>query len=101
MRAQVPQVMEIRVDGMIHPISAEFARAGIEQAIQRRMDLILIQINTPGGLDSSMRQIIEKIINSPVPVAVYVAPSGSRAASAGYFILLSADIAAMAPGTNT
>ncbi|OFW27569.1 MAG: serine protease [Acidobacteria bacterium RIFCSPLOWO2_02_FULL_59_13] len=98
---QVPQVMEIRVDGMIHPISAEFVMAGMEQAIRRRMDLILIQINTPGGLDSSMRQIIEKIINSPVPVAVYVAPSGSRAASAGFFILLSADIAAMAPGTNT
>ena len=99
--SQVPQVMEIRVDGMIHPISAEFVSAGMEQAILRQTDLILIQINTPGGLDSSMRQIIEKIINSPVPVAVYVAPSGSRAASAGFFILLSADIAAMAPGTNT
>jgi len=93
--------MEIQVDGMIHPVSAEFVTGGIEQAIRERDALIIIQLSTPGGLDTSMREIIEKIISSPVPVVVYVAPSGSRAASAGFFILLSADIAAMAPGTNT
>jgi len=97
----IPLVVEIRVDGMIHPIAAEYVTAGIERATQQRAALILIPMNTPGGLDSSMRQIIEKIISSPVPVVVYVAPSGSRAASAGFFILLSADVAAMAPGTNT
>jgi membrane-bound serine protease (ClpP class) len=99
--AQSPQVVEIPVDGVIHPISAEYVTAGMEQAIRRRVDLILIPLNTPGGLDTSMRQIIEKILSSPVPVVVYVSPSGSRAASAGFFILLSADVAAMAPGTNT
>jgi membrane-bound serine protease (ClpP class) len=96
-----PQVIEIPVDSVIHPISAEYVTAGMEQAIRQRVDLILIRLSTPGGLDTSMRQIIEKILSSPVPVAVYVAPSGSRAASAGFFILLSADVAAMAPGTNT
>lgn len=96
-----PQVVEIPVNSVIHPISAEYLTAGMEQAIRRRVDLILIRLSTPGGLDTSMRQIIEKILSSPVPVAVYVAPSGSRAASAGFFILLSADVAAMAPGTNT
>ena len=99
--AQIPQVMEIHVDGMIHPISAEYVTAGIDQAIRQHDSLIVIQMNTPGGLDTSMRQIIGKIITSPVPVVVYVAPSGDRAASAGFFILLSADVAAMAPGTNT
>ncbi len=96
-----PLVLVIPLDGMIHPISAEYIRSGIEQANQQKATLIVIEMNTPGGLDSSMRQIIEKILSSPVPVAVYVSPSGSRAASAGYFILLATDVAAMAPGTNT
>jgi membrane-bound serine protease (ClpP class) len=100
-RTDTPVVREIPVDGMIHPVSAEFVVAGIEQAVRENAALVLIPINTPGGLDTSMRQIIEKIINSPVPVAVYVGPSGSRAASAGFLILLSADVAAMAPGTNS
>src|SRR5579885_1998367 len=86
---------------MIHPVSAELITAGIEHAVQEHASLVIIQLSTPGGLDTSMREIIEKVIASPVPVVVYVAPSGSRAASAGFFILLSADIAAMAPGTNT
>ena len=101
-QAQAPtQVLEVRLDGMVHPVYAEYITAGMQQGIDRKVSLILLQVNTPGGLDNSMRQIIEKIISSPVPVVVYVAPSGSRAASAGFFILLSADIAAMAPGTNT
>ncbi len=100
-RAETARVTEIDIDGMIHPVSSEYVRAGIEQAIRQQASLILIQINTPGGLDTSMREIIEKIISSPVPVAVYVAPSGVRSASAGFYILLAADVAAMAPGTNT
>jgi membrane-bound serine protease (ClpP class) len=99
--ADPPKVVEIHLDGIVHPMSAEFITSGIQQAIEQDADLVLLQLSTPGGLDSSMRQVIEKIIQSPVPVAAYVAPSGSRAASAGYFILLSADVAAMAPGTNT
>lgn len=97
----VPRVVEILIDGVIHPVSAEFVQAGMELAEARNAALILIQISTPGGLDTSMRQIIERIIASRIPVAVYVAPAGKRAASAGYYILLSADIAAMTPGTNT
>jgi membrane-bound serine protease (ClpP class) len=93
--------MEIHLDGIVHPVSADFITGGIQRAIEQRYSLIILQMNTPGGLDDSMREIINKIIQSPVPVAVLVAPSGSRAASAGFFILLSADIAAMAPGTNT
>lgn len=100
-RGQAPHVLAIPLDGMIHPISAEYVTAGIEQANQQKASLVVLEMNTPGGLDSSMRQIIEKIISSSVPVVVYVAPSGRRAASAGYFILLAADVAAMAPGTNT
>ena len=101
LRADTPRVTEIRIDGMIHPVSAEYVTAGIDQAVRTHASLVLIQLSTPGGLDTSMREIIEKIIGSPIPVVVYVAPSGSRAASAGFFILLSADVAAMAPGTNS
>src|SRR5207245_353349 len=71
------------------------------EAAKSDASLVLITMNTPGGLDSAMREIIQQIIRSPIPVAVYVAPSGSRAASAGFFILLSSDIAVMAPGTDT
>src|ERR1051326_9642262 len=81
--ADSPRVTEIDVDGMIHPVSAELINAGIDQAARQHSSLILIRLSTPGGLDSSMREIIEKIIASPVPVAVFVAPSGRRAACAG------------------
>lgn len=101
LRADTPRVTEIRIDGMIHPVSAEYVTAGIDQAVSTHSSLVLIQLSTPGGLDTSMREIIGKIIASPIPVVVYVGPSGTRAASAGFFILLSADVAAMAPGTNS
>lgn len=94
-------VVELKIDGEIEPILAEYVVKGIEQADRDHASLILITINTPGGLDTSMRAIIQAILRSPVPVAAYVYPTGSRAASAGYFILLSADVAAMSPGTNT
>jgi membrane-bound serine protease (ClpP class) len=80
---------------------AEYITGGIAQANRDGAALILITMDTPGGLDTSMRQIIQSIIDSPAPVAVLVSPSGSRAASAGFFILLSADVAAMLPGTHT
>jgi membrane-bound serine protease (ClpP class) len=94
-------VIRVRVDDMIHPITAEFIGRAIDEAASKKADAVLIELSTPGGLDDSMRGIIQDIIKSPVPVIVYVTPSGSRAASAGFFILESADIAAMAPGTNT
>src|SRR5262245_53361258 len=95
------RVVALRIDGEIEPVMAEYIDEGIDEANRDGAALILISIDTPGGLDTSMRAIIQHIIESNSPVAVYVTPSGSRAASAGFFILLSADIAAMAPGTHT
>src|SRR5258706_2176459 len=95
------QVVRLKVDDTIHPISAEYIARGIDHAQQIKADAVLIELRTPGGLLNSTHTIIEKILASPVPVVVYVAPSGGYAASAGFFILQSADVAAMAPGTNT
>jgi membrane-bound serine protease (ClpP class) len=94
-------VVQLQIDGEIEPILAEYLVNGINQAASDHASLILITINTPGGLDTSMRAIIQAILTSPVPVVTYVNPTGSRAASAGFFILLSADVAAMSPGTDT
>ncbi len=94
-------VLKIKVDGPIHPIAEEYIARAIATAERRHSEALLIELNTPGGLLDSTREIIEKILASRVPVIVYVAPSGVRAASAGFFILESADVAAMAPGTNT
>lgn len=95
------EVLKIVVDDTIQPISEEYIARAVAEATRRNDQALLIQINTPGGLVDSTREIIEKITTSPVPVIIYVAPSGSRAASAGFFILESADVAAMSPGTNT
>ena len=94
-------VTQLRIDGEIEPILAEYIEHGVAEANREHADLILITINTPGGLDTSMRSIIHAILTSQTPVVTYVAPTGSRAASAGFFILLSADVAAMSPGTET
>ena len=94
-------VIRVELDDMIHPISDEFVGRALDEAAARKADAVLIELRTPGGLETSMRGIVERIIKSPVPVLVWVGPSGSRAASAGFFILESADVAAMAPGTNT
>ena len=96
-----PHVVKLIVDGEIEPILAEYLNAGLDRAAEEHADLVLITMDTPGGLSDSMEQIIQHILRSPVPVAIYVEPAGSRAASAGFFILLSADVAAMAPGTHT
>jgi membrane-bound serine protease (ClpP class) len=94
-------ILKVTVDDMIHPISDEFIGRALTEAARTNDDAVVIELRTPGGLIESTRSIVEKIMTSPVPVIVYVAPAGARAASAGFFILESADIAAMAPGTNT
>src|SRR5919204_266213 len=94
-------VLKVVVDDTIHPITDEYIGRALDQAKANHDAAVLIELRTPGGLVDSTRSIIEKILASPVPVIVYVAPTGSRAASAGFFILESADVAAMAPGTNT
>lgn len=94
------KVLVIRVNGVINPVSAEFIGKSLAEAKEDRYDALVIELDTPGGLDTSMRHIVKGIIASPIPVAVYIAPSGARAASAGVFITLAADVAAMAPGTN-
>jgi membrane-bound serine protease (ClpP class) len=99
--ASSARVVELHVKGEIEPVMAEYVDEGIAEANRQRAAMILMTIDTPGGIDTSMREIIQHIIDSQAPVVVYVTPAGSRAASAGFFILLSADIAAMAPGTHT
>ena len=99
--AAAPAVLAVDVDGVIHPVTVEIVSSAIEQAKQENAALIVLRLNTPGGLMDAMRQTIEKIVASPVPIVTYVTPSGGRAASAGFFLLESGDVAAMAPGTNT
>jgi membrane-bound serine protease (ClpP class) len=98
--AAAAPVAVVPLEGAIGPASADFVRRAIERAATDGTRLVVLQIDTPGGLDSSMRDIIKAILASPVPVAAFVAPSGARAASAGTFILYASHIAAMAPGTN-
>ncbi len=95
------QVVLIKVNDTIHPVTDEYIGRGIEHAREIKADAVLIELRTPGGLLDSTRSIISKILASDVPVIVYVTPSGGFAASAGFFILQSADVAAMSPGTNT
>jgi membrane-bound serine protease (ClpP class) len=95
-----PEVLKIVVDDTIHPIVAEHIDRAIQEAQRSHAEALLIDLKTPGGLYTSTRDIIHSILSSPVPVIIYVTPSGGWAASAGFFILESADVAAMAPGTN-
>ncbi|MGB8656847.1 MAG: nodulation protein NfeD [Candidatus Zixiibacteriota bacterium] len=90
----------VTIDGVIGPISARIIDKAVDSSVEDSAEALVIELNTPGGLDESMRIITRKILNSDVPVIVYVSPSGSRAASAGVFVTLSAHIAAMTPGTN-
>lgn len=90
----------LTVDGIVNPVMSEFVIKGIQDAVKENAEAVVIQLDTPGGLDLSMRDIVKAMLSSDVPVIVYVAPAGSRAASAGVFITYAAHIAAMAPGTN-
>ncbi len=99
--AAQPRVVVLTLDQMVHQVSAEYLIRGIHEANASQADAILLQLDTPGGLSNSMRSIIQAILDSKIPVITYVAPSGGSAASAGLFILLAGDAAAMAPGTTT
>jgi membrane-bound serine protease (ClpP class) len=99
--AQSARVLEIDIDRVVHPLTAEIVGQGLAQAERDNASAVLIRLNTPGGLLSATQEIIQKIIASRVPVITYVSPSGGRAASAGFMILIAGDVAAMAPGTNT
>jgi len=96
-----PLVLELNLDGFVDPILVTYIDEGLEDAARRQASLVLITMDTPGGLSDSMKGIIQHILASRVPVAVYVGPTGARGASAGFYILLSADVAAMAPATHT
>ncbi|HZD60769.1 MAG TPA: nodulation protein NfeD, partial [Anaerolineae bacterium] len=94
------EVLVADIEGVIDPAVAEYVSSSIKAAQQMNAEALVIRMDTPGGLDTSMRSIIKDIFNSDVPVIVYVSPSGARAASAGTFITMAAHVAAMAPGTN-
>jgi membrane-bound serine protease (ClpP class) len=96
-----PRVVAVSIEGEIHPITVEIVGHAIEQAQSENAALLLVRINTPGGLLDATRQVIQKLDASPIPVVTYVEPSGARGASAGFFVLEAGDVAAMAPGTNT
>ena len=96
-----PKAIVVDLDGMVHPITAEIVAGALDRAKQENAALVIIRLNTPGGLMDAMRDVVGKMVASPVPVVTWVGPSGVRAASAGFFILEAGDIAAMAPGTNT
>ncbi|GAG45481.1 unnamed protein product, partial [marine sediment metagenome] len=92
--------MVIELEGIINPGTAQFVTRGLRQAETSKLKLVIIRLDTPGGLSSSMRDIVKAILNAPMPVVVYVAPRGARAASAGVMITIAAHVAAMAPQTN-
>jgi membrane-bound serine protease (ClpP class) len=94
------RIKVIHIEESINPGTAAFLARGTQQAVEDESVLIVVQLDTPGGLVSSMRTMVKTIMNAPIPVVVYVSPSGAQAASAGVFVVMAADIAAMAPGTN-
>ncbi|HTH52967.1 MAG TPA: NfeD family protein [Edaphobacter sp.] len=99
-RAQSPSVIKLTLHDTIQPVSAGYIERGLSEATRRHASAVIISLGTPGGLLDSTRAIVQSIERSPVPVIVYISPSGSRAGSAGFFLLEAADVAAMAPGTN-
>lgn len=100
LRAEASVVRVVGIRGPVTPVTASYLKRNLAEAAAKGEGLLLIEMDTPGGLDTAMREIVKEVLASPVPVAVFVAPSGARAASAGAIVALSADICAMAPGTN-
>ncbi len=96
-----PRVVRVQIDSIIHPVASEFIIDSLAEAERTGADLFVIELSTPGGLLTSTREIFTAMLGSEIPVVVYVSPSGAQAASAGFFILEAAHVAAMAPGTNT
>ncbi len=96
-----PQVIRLAVDTIIHPVAAEFVIESLAEADRRQVDAVVLELSTPGGLLTSTRDIFTAMLSADSPVVVFVSPSGAQAASAGFFLLMAADVAAMAPGTNT
>src|SRR5262245_43413782 len=94
------RVLHFFLDGTIHGVTAEYVNKALEHAQTGKFDAVVFQIQTPGGVSESMRNMISMLIASPVPIIVYVAPSGSRATSAGFYIAIASDLAVMAPGTH-
>ncbi len=94
-------MVRITVDSIIHPVALEFVSESLDAADRLGADLFVIELSTPGGLLTSTREIVQAMLGAETPVVVYVSPSGAHAASAGFFLLMAADVAAMAPGTNT
>src|SRR5437867_12892333 len=100
-QAQAPVIVEIELQDVVHPGRADYVKEGLDRAKNIGARAVILRINTPGGLIDSMREIVEAVLSSPVPVITWVGPNGARAASAGFFILLAGDVAVMAPGTNS
>lgn len=96
-----PVVLRIRIESAIHPVVTEFIEDAVAEAESRRAEVLIIELSTPGGLVTSTREICSALLGTPVPVVVWVAPAGTHAASAGFFILMASDLAVMAPSTNT
>ena len=98
--AHASEVALLELDGPIGPASSSYVAEGLERAVEQGVPVIVLRLDTPGGLDAAMRDIIKSILSAPVPVICWVGPSGARAASAGTYILYACHLAAMAPGTN-
>jgi membrane-bound serine protease (ClpP class) len=99
--ASAPKIVQIDLADIVHPVSAAYVEDGLKHARDIGARAVILRLDTPGGLMDSMREIVEGILSSPVPVITWVGPNGTRAASAGFFILLAGDVAVMAPGTNS
>jgi len=99
-QASSSSIYVLRVEGTINPVLIDYIERGIDQAEENNATALIIQLDTPGGLDTAMRDIIKEIVNAKIPVVVYVSPSGARAASAGVFITMAAHVAVMAPNTS-
>src|SRR5437867_4853965 len=100
-QAQAPVIVEIELQDVVHPGRADYVKEDLDHANNVGARAVILRINTPGGLIDSMREIVEAVLSAPVPVITWVGPSGARAASAGFFILVAGDVAVMAPGTNS